>query len=72
MPTNTELAGRRATAVAQGVAGKGIYVARARNVELWAVEGRRFLDFTAGIAVNNTGHCHSKVMDAPSPVRPRP
>jgi 4-aminobutyrate aminotransferase len=28
------------------------------------VEGRRFLDFTMGIAVNNIGHCHPRVVAA--------
>jgi 4-aminobutyrate aminotransferase len=28
------------------------------------VEGRRFLDFTMGIAVNNVGHCHPRVVAA--------
>lgn len=57
---------RRAKAVAQGVATRGIYAARAQNAELWDVEGRRFIDFAAGIAVNNTGHRHPKVLAAVS------
>ncbi len=28
------------------------------------VDGNLFLDFTAGIAVNSTGHCHPKVVEA--------
>lgn len=28
------------------------------------VDGNRFLDFTAGIAVTSTGHCHTPVVDA--------
>jgi 4-aminobutyrate aminotransferase len=28
------------------------------------VDGNRFLDFTAGIAVTNTGHCHPQVVSA--------
>lgn len=28
------------------------------------VDGRRYLDLGAGIAVNNTGHCHPRVVDA--------
>ena len=28
------------------------------------VDGRRFLDLGAGIAVNTTGHCHPRVVDA--------
>lgn len=58
------LAHRRANAVAQGVGGKSIYAARAENAELWDADGRRYIDFAAGIAVNNTGHRHPKVMAA--------
>src|ERR1700732_2726968 len=28
------------------------------------VDGNRFLDFNAGIAVCSTGHCHSRVVEA--------
>ncbi|WP_327150479.1 aspartate aminotransferase family protein [Nocardia sp. NBC_01329] len=31
---------------------------------LYDVEGRRFLDFTAGIGVTSTGHCHPRVVAA--------
>jgi 4-aminobutyrate aminotransferase len=31
---------------------------------LYATDGRRYLDFTTGIAVTNTGHCHPKVVAA--------
>lgn len=41
-----------------------VYAARAANAEVWDVEGRRYIDFAAGIAVVNTGHCHPKVMAA--------
>ncbi|OWU69311.1 4-aminobutyrate aminotransferase [Roseovarius sp. 22II1-1F6A] len=64
MSTSSELNTRRIAAVARGVAGKSIYAARAQNAELWDVDGRRFIDFTAGIAVTNTGHRHPRVMEA--------
>jgi 4-aminobutyrate aminotransferase len=41
-----------------------IVVDRAAGAELWDEEGRRYLDFTAGIAVANTGHCHPRVVAA--------
>jgi 4-aminobutyrate aminotransferase-like enzyme len=40
------------------------FVARAENAELWDIEGRRFIDFASGIAVNNVGHRHPKVVQA--------
>jgi len=64
MTTNAELKARQAAAVAQGVAAKAIYAARAENAEIWDVEGKRYIDFAAGIAVTNTGHRHPKVMAA--------
>lgn len=35
-----------------------------RGAEVWDVDGNRFIDFNAGIAVNATGHCHPKVVEA--------
>src|SRR3989338_2378919 len=43
---------------------KSAAVARAGNADLWDAEGRRFIDFAEGIAVNNTGHRHPRVMAA--------
>ena len=37
---------------------------RAKNAEIWDVEGRRFIDFGSGIAVLNTGHCHPRLVSA--------
>jgi 4-aminobutyrate aminotransferase len=34
------------------------------GTEVWDVDGNRFLDFMAGIAVLSTGHCHPKVVKA--------
>ncbi|TJV28634.1 MAG: 4-aminobutyrate--2-oxoglutarate transaminase, partial [Mesorhizobium sp.] len=41
-----------------------IYADRAENSEIWDVEGRRYIDFSSGIAVVNTGHRHPKVIEA--------
>ena len=35
-----------------------------RGVEVWDVDGNRFLDFVAGIAVCSTGHSHPSVVTA--------
>jgi 4-aminobutyrate aminotransferase len=35
-----------------------------RGVEVWDVDGNRFLDFAAGIAVTSTGHSHPTVVKA--------
>jgi 4-aminobutyrate aminotransferase len=64
MTHSNDLKARKAAAVPQGVGSRGIYVAKAENSELWDVDGRRYIDFAAGIAVLNTGHRHPRVMAA--------
>ncbi|WGG50978.1 4-aminobutyrate--2-oxoglutarate transaminase [Rugamonas sp. DEMB1] len=63
--TNTELQQRKDAATPRGV---GVmcqfYAERALNGEIWDVEGRRYIDFAAGIAVLNTGHRHPKIVAA--------
>lgn len=39
-------------------------VERGEGCYLWDVNGRRYLDFTSGIGVTNTGHCHPRVVAA--------
>src|SRR6201989_472003 len=39
-------------------------MAKGRGVEVWDVDGNRFLDFAAGIAVCSTGHSHPQVVQA--------
>jgi len=39
-----------------------IEVARGEGAYLWDVNGRRYLDFTAGVAVANLGHSHPKLV----------
>ncbi|MGO1737480.1 MAG: aspartate aminotransferase family protein [Actinomycetaceae bacterium] len=41
-----------------------VTVDHARGSEVFDVDGRRYLDFTAGIGVVSTGHCHPKVVAA--------
>jgi 4-aminobutyrate aminotransferase/(S)-3-amino-2-methylpropionate transaminase len=65
MSRNLELQARRDAAFARGLGCQlPVYVERARNAELWDVEGRRYIDFGSGIAVLNTGHLHPKVQAA--------
>lgn len=65
MSKNTELQSRREAAIPRGVGNSfAIYAERARNAEIWDVEGRRYIDFASGIAVLNTGHLHPAVAAA--------
>ncbi|ABC36175.1 4-aminobutyrate--2-oxoglutarate transaminase [Burkholderia thailandensis] len=62
---NADLHARKNAATPRGVGVMcDFYAARAENAELWDVEGRRFIDFAAGIAVLNTGHRHPKIVKA--------
>jgi 4-aminobutyrate aminotransferase len=42
----------------------GVVAERGEGSWIVDVEGRRFLDLGAGIAVNSTGHCHPRVVEA--------
>jgi len=65
MPTSAELHVRRVAAVPRGVShATAIYAKRAKNAEIWSEDGKRYIDFGAGIAVVNTGHQHPKVVAA--------
>jgi 4-aminobutyrate aminotransferase/(S)-3-amino-2-methylpropionate transaminase len=41
-----------------------VFADKARNAELWDVEGNRYIDMGMGIAVCNTGHNHPEVIAA--------
>ncbi|MDF8334337.1 4-aminobutyrate--2-oxoglutarate transaminase [Novosphingobium cyanobacteriorum] len=64
MTISEQLRARHLDAVSQGVGTRQIYAAHALNAELWDVDGKRYVDCAAGIAVTNTGHCHPKIMAA--------
>lgn len=64
MAISADLQKRQTAAVAGGIATRAIFAEFAANAELWDVDGKRYIDLAAGIAVNNTGHRHPKVMQA--------
>lgn len=65
MTTNANLQQRKINAFARGQGNVyPFYVEKAKNAEVWDVEGKRFIDFGTGIAVCNTGHSHPKVVAA--------
>lgn len=41
-----------------------VVAVRGEGVHLYGEDGRRYLDFTAGIGVTSTGHCHPRVVAA--------
>jgi 4-aminobutyrate aminotransferase len=41
-----------------------VFVDRGEGIYVWDVDGQRYMDFTSGIAVTNTGHSHPRVVAA--------
>jgi 4-aminobutyrate aminotransferase len=65
MANSAELHERRANAVPRGIGhATAIYAQRALNSEIWSTDGKRYIDFAAGIAVTNTGHQHPRILKA--------
>ncbi len=65
MATNEELQAIRDAVTPQGVGIQTrVYADKARNAEIWDVEGNRYIDLAAGIAVCNTGHNHPDIVAA--------
>ena len=42
----------------------GLTLVRGQGVSVWDDAGKEYLDFMAGIAVCNVGHCHPAVVEA--------
>lgn len=60
--TNQALLERRLAVLPKGLGvAYPIFAERAKNAELWDVEGNRYIDFVGGISVLNTGHTHPKI-----------
>ena len=65
MVRNQELEERRAAVVPKGVGMvTQIFADKALNAELWDVQGKRYIDFSGGIGVLNTGHQNPHVLAA--------
>ena len=43
-----------------------VVIAKGEGTKVWDVDGKSYLDFTSGWAVNNIGHCHPAVSEAVS------
>lgn len=65
MTSNQELLAIREKETPMGVGTQTtVFAEKARNAELWDVEGNRYIDMGMGIAVCNTGHNHPEVIAA--------
>ena len=70
---NAESSGAKRTAriaeverksVVQTYTRQPILLVRGSGARVWDASGREYIDFVAGIAVNNVGHCHPSVVEA--------
>ena len=63
--SNAQWQERKQAAIARGQGNlAAVYIDRAKNAEMWDVEGKRYIDFGTGIAVCSTGHSNPKVVAA--------
>ncbi|QPJ66873.1 MAG: acetylornithine transaminase [Candidatus Nitrohelix vancouverensis] len=61
---NNEVAQATKKHVAETYGRYPIALVRGEGTEVWDRSGNRYLDFVAGLAVNNLGHCHPAVVKA--------
>ncbi len=59
-----ELIKRESQAIIQTYTRQELVLVRGSGAKVWDSEGKEYLDFVAGIAVNNVGHCHPTVVEA--------
>ena len=64
MTTDAEIIARSRAHEIGVYARQPVAFVRGRGCELWDADGKRYLDFFAGLAVNNLGHCHPAVVEA--------
>lgn len=64
MIDKNDLKKREADAVIQTYGRQDVALVRGKGARVWDSDGKEYLDFVAGIAVNNVGHCHPRVVEA--------
>jgi len=62
--TNEEVRARSAAHEVGVYARQPVALVRGRGAEVWDADGRRYIDFFAGLSVSNVGHCHPAVVEA--------
>ena len=64
MINRDELMKRESEAIIQTYTRQKVVLVRGSGAKVWDSGGNEYLDFVAGIAVNNVGHCHPAVVEA--------
>lgn len=59
---NRDIAALTDKYVARTYARAPIALVKGKGVKVWDADGKEYLDFLAGIAVNNLGHCHPAIV----------
>jgi acetylornithine/N-succinyldiaminopimelate aminotransferase len=59
-----DLVKRESEAIIQTYTRQKVVLVRGSGAKVWDSDGKEYLDFVAGIAVNNVGHCHPAVVEA--------
>jgi acetylornithine/N-succinyldiaminopimelate aminotransferase len=59
-----DLIKRETESIIQTYTRQNVVLVRGSEAKVWDLEGKEYLDFVAGIAVNNVGHCHPQVVEA--------
>ena len=62
--TNAEVMARNAAHEVGVYARQPVALVRGRGAEAWDADGKRYVDFFAGLSVSNVGHCHPAVVEA--------
>ena len=64
MTDKNDLKDRESQVIFQTYARQDVVLVRGSQALVWDSDGKEYLDFVAGIAVNNVGHCHPAVVEA--------
>jgi acetylornithine/N-succinyldiaminopimelate aminotransferase len=64
MIDKNDLKKRESESIFQTYGRQDVVLVRGSQARDWDSDGKEYLDFVAGIAVNNVGHCHPRVVEA--------
>jgi acetylornithine/N-succinyldiaminopimelate aminotransferase len=64
MIDKNDLKKRESESIFQTYGRQDVVLVRGHGARVWDSDGKEYLDFVAGIAVNNVGHCHPRVVEA--------
>lgn len=64
MIDKNDLKKRESESIFQTYGRQDVALVRGSKARVWDSDGKEYLDFVAGIAVNSVGHCHPRVVEA--------